>query len=209
MAFVDLEDAAMLHTAKRVIRWMHDERIRGDALAPEESPEARLRPWFEAVGYDEARIQLELAKARNRFKQRIAFAPGERATEAMTASPESPSHPHASTGIELVMGWNIHGDARWGYAGHCPTCHRQVSNLHLRGGPLMLAAAKLESDPRSPLVCVDCGAESPLRSWSFDPTLLVSPLALRFANWRPLRTSFLEALATVVGGRVRTTSEVL
>jgi hypothetical protein len=209
VAFVGVDEEGLASAARQTLQFLLDRRYRGARIPAEEYPEERLRPWFVAAGLDEAAVEEQLSRARERLTRRVAFVSGDEAAEAVEGGSPPSRSANAAFGIELCLGWEVHGDVNVEYAATCPSCDATTRGLHLWEGSLAQAASTIEEDADAPLPCGRCGAERPLRSWSFDPPLWVAPMALRFGNWGPLTRRFLEELERISGSPARLTRETV
>jgi hypothetical protein len=205
----ELDEPGVAHAMKQLHQFLRDHRYAGSALEPEPHAEERLRPWLVAAGLDEETVQEQLAKAHRRLARRLAFISGENAADVVGGPPVPARIPDPAFGIEFVMGWEVHGDANAEYSGVCPGCGATVRGLHPSKDRLAAATCKIEDDPIAELACDACNKGWPLRSWTFEPPLFVSNLALRFGNWGPLRPRFIADLERVTGSRARVTSEIV
>jgi len=209
VTFVGVDEEDLATAAKQTMQFLLDRKYRGEPIASEPPPEERLRAWFVATGLDEAAIEEQLAKARKRLTGRAAFVSGDNAGEAVEGGAPPSRSATPAFGIELRLGWEVHGDVNVEYVGTCPSCNARTHELRLWEGPLAKAAARIEDDADAELSCPECGTEHPLRSWSFAPPLWVSAMALRFGNWGPLTNRFIEDLERASGSPVRLTSETV
>jgi hypothetical protein len=209
VVFGELEEKDLSDAVRRLLDFLRDHRYVDAPIAPEPHSEEKLRPWLAATGLAEVTIDQEIAKTQARLSRRRAFVSGEAAGEAVAGPPVPSQCPDAAFGVELVLGWEVHGDAEAEYSTECPGCDAELRELHLWKGPLADATSRIEEDPRAELPCDACNGAWPLRDWTFHPPLYVSILALRFGNWGPLAPSFVGGLERAARSRAQLTSETV
>ncbi len=156
-----------------------------------------VRDWLVGVGIIMPNPQ------RDRRRQPSEFVAGDRAA---AAAPDFATDPSAwntlNTGVDITANRAVHHPSENYEPPTCPSCGAQIEEgfHHALIEPWLGG-----EEPR--VRCEACGAEALVGDWTGRWTFQVGELAVRFNNWPPLTTTFMDQLGRRLGDRWRVVLE--
>lgn len=209
----DVPATEALPVSKILVKWLQDrEMIRKESL----------RSVDELLHHAEAYAHLlppealeSLRKTKESVPRGDAYIPGPGARASLDRPnadrwwPSEGGGNSAAFGLEVRRGTMLHADVNVPTTAVCPACRKSMPNLNWFEPPLDQASEQWLARGESPLSCANCGKESDLSAWHFEPPAACGALALRFGNWPKLSNRFLEDLAGVAKSRVVLVEELI
>jgi len=105
----------------------------------------------------------------------------------------------ATNGVEETIGRTVFHNFGAGLdVVRCPVC--QANNVESDWGDAV--GRWYRGDDLAPFQCRSCNESSPLTDWTFDPPWAFGHLGFEFWNWPPMKRSFIDKIAGILGHKV-------